>query len=564
MRGKLGWIVVLLIVAAGVLTWQLGWLGSSKPKYNVVLISIDSLRPDRLGAYGHRPDYVQDLAVSPNIDAIALEGVTFDNAWSTTSWTLPAHMAMMTGLTDGSHNVIQDDFRLDPLRSIMAEKFRAAGYKTGGFYSGPYLDPKYGFGRGFDIYESGMIPMDDWVREVVRWKEAREARGEKVSPAMVTGMRDRKSHIDITSPRINQKGLKFLEEHAGEDPFFLFLHYFDVHYDHLPENCEPGLDKKFDPEYAGLMDGVNWYFNPKVVDQESGRQLISERDLGHVQALYDAEIFWVDRHIGRIVQSLKDLGVYDNTIICITSDHGDEFFEHDRIGHRGTLWTEVLKIALILRIPDGLTAPGKRLDTVARIYDIAPTLLDYAGVDSISEAEGSSLRPEISGESGPKRAALGRIMAPGNRPGGFPPMQDCWRNENYTVIRHLRVNNQRTQAMRQLVLEPIRARHSIFSNKSLPFLVYDRREDPEESKPLARTDSRYLEAIQQYTEDFTQAQDSRLKLKRSGLSERLAPKFDAETEASLKAIGYASVTIDNGGPQQRFPTPAPLPIPKQQ
>ena len=118
-------------------------------KFNVVLISIDSLRADRTGPYGHRPEFAPALDVTPNLDRLAQSGTVFEDAWSSSSWTLASHMALMTGLTDRGHEVEFDDFALDPLRATLAEQFRAAGYATGGYFSGSFLEPQYGFGRGF-------------------------------------------------------------------------------------------------------------------------------------------------------------------------------------------------------------------------------------------------------------------------------------------------------------------------------------------------------------------------------------------------------------------------------
>ncbi|MDP7559771.1 MAG: sulfatase, partial [Planctomycetota bacterium] len=294
------------------------------PKLNVVLISLDSLCKERLGAYGHRPQYAPEIPVSPNIDDFAAEALLFDNAWSTTSWTLPAHMSLMSGLSDRNHEVELDYFALDPKRRTISQNFQDAGYQTAGFFSGPYLDGKFGFARGFDIWRSAMMTPSELAGQIRSWTKRRALAG-KPAPTEeeIKGIRDRVSHWDVTSPKVNQGALDFLASRDSEVPFFLTLHYFDAHYDYLPDTLEKGLGARFDPDYRGNFEGANWYFNPAVREQTPPYgQKISERDLGHILALYDAEIHWVDRHIGTILQALKDQGLWETTIVCIVADHG--------------------------------------------------------------------------------------------------------------------------------------------------------------------------------------------------------------------------------------------------
>ncbi|MBT4466002.1 MAG: sulfatase, partial [Planctomycetes bacterium] len=366
---------------------------------NVVLVSIDSVRRDHLGIYGHRPRYAPEVAISPNIDSLAQEGVVFDDAFTTTSWTLPAHMALMTGRSDLAHGVLTDRFHLDPQHRTLAQEFSAAGYSTAGYYSGPYLSDKYGFNTGFDSYESGMISNDDFIEMVIDDNAKRKAQGrEPMDKQMIAQLRDRMSHWDITSPKINELAESFIDQ-SNDDPFFLFVHYFDAHYDHLPQSINSQLAKLFDPSYSGDFDGSNWYFDSRVMDLSPPyARHISERDLNHVIANYDAEINWVDHHIGKIIEKLKEKGVWDNTIIMIVADHGDEFFEHNSIGHRSTLFAEQVRIPMVLRAPN-MPAAGSRISNISRIYDVAPTLLDLATNKSLPGAEGESLSADINGDT---------------------------------------------------------------------------------------------------------------------------------------------------------------------
>ena len=246
MRRLLPLLVVAALVAAGALLLLLR--GPEPPRYNLVLISIDSLVRDRLGVYGHRPEFAPELAVSPSLDALALEGAVFDDAHATTSWTLPSHMAILTGLSDAVHEVTLDKYALDPLRRTLPQRFQAAGAATAGFYSGPYLDPLYGFGRGFDRYESGMMPPEELARLTQRQIERMQEAGLPIRPETPLEIRDRLSHRDITSPRVNRKALAFLDGLGDDEPFFLLLHYFDAPYDYHPAPPEPALGPRFDPD----------------------------------------------------------------------------------------------------------------------------------------------------------------------------------------------------------------------------------------------------------------------------------------------------------------------------
>lgn len=504
-------------------------------KRNVVLISIDSLRRDHLGLYGHKPRYSAGIPVSPNLDALGAKGVVFDDAWTTTSWTLPSHMALMTGLSDRQHGVETDKFQLDPLRSTLAQRFQESGWNTAGYFSGPYLDPRYGFGRGFDDYRSGMLTQEAFLERIANENKKRAAANmEPMDQRLIQKLRDRMSHWDITSPRINQLGNDFLDEQSasGDKPFFLFLHYFDAHYDHIPDEAEEGLAKKFDPGYRGPFDGTNWYFDERVMEYEPPhRRLISGRDLEHVKALYDAEIHWVDRHVGEIVAKLKEKGLYENTIIMVISDHGDEFFDHGSIGHRSTLLAEQCRIPMVLSVP-GVTAEGKRIPGISRIYDVAPTLLDFAGANGLAEAEGSSVREMIDGEAAP-RTAFQRIFSGGHRKGSGLNVRDGWRSSRFTVLRQHRGDFDR-ETDQELFTTPMMIR-SLGSS----FYVFDRKEDPKEMRPLSPKDPRFKQAIDAFCLDFRAAEKASAQLPRSDHSVLTGMKLSAEEQAALAELGYA-------------------------
>jgi arylsulfatase A-like enzyme len=349
---------------------------------DILLVSIDTLRHDHLECYGYtRP-------TSPTIDRLASEGARFDNAVSTTSWTLPAHAAMFTGLYDSTHGVVDNDLRLSEAHVTLAEVLRENGYQTAGFFGGPFLHPTFGLAQGFDVYQSCMTKLaDDLPEETVR-EQSRAPRAA--------------AHADITGPRTLQEIVRWLAQ-VRKDPFFLFVHLWDVHYDYIPP---PEYTAIFDPDYEGTLTGIDIMHNDDV------RADMPARDLRHLIALYDAEIRFTDEILARILAALDERGRLSKTLIVITSDHGEEFFEHGDKGHSRTLFDEVIRVPLIIRLP-GRIAPGRVIEDQARLIDLMPTLLSFAGARAPSILQGRDLAPLMRGEPMPPVSALSELHVDG-------------------------------------------------------------------------------------------------------------------------------------------------------
>ncbi|MCK6447679.1 MAG: sulfatase [Planctomycetes bacterium] len=553
---------------------------------NVVLISIDSLRADRLGCYGHVPEFAPDQALSPHIDELAKRGVVFDSAWTSSSWTLPAHMSLLTGLGAAAHGVETDDVALDPLRETLAERFRAAGWSTAGVYSGPYLHPRWGFARGFERYESAMLTPAQVDELVARESARRVAKGEPAVGAEEERLfRSRISNWDVTSSRVTGFAERFLETRDAEEPFFLFLHYFDVHYDHVPDDAVPGLAHAFDPSYAGPFDGRNWYFDARVRELEPPfTRRIGERDLRHVMALYDAEVQWVDHHVGRVLAELEKRGLTDDTIIVVVSDHGDEFFEHDGIGHRNTLFAEVERIPLVLALPDG-THAGRRSATPVRIQDVAPTLLDYSGASAstspdarvapgrigsaASAIDAASLRGLLDGTETSARVATSRLYDPAP---WFLNLREAWRDSRFSVVRHFVVEPGAVEARvvergaaRPGALTPgavtrgaVAQVRDVASGEPI-FHVFDRADDPGERAALRPDDPRYRDAVERFRRSWTAERAFLDQLEHSPREACRVMEADPQQRAQLAALGYASgVERDTAAPvRERLVLPPP-------
>lgn len=326
---------------------------------NIVLISLDTTRADRLSCYGHfRP-------TSPNIDRIAAGGALFTEFYSPHIPTFPGHTTMMTGRDVYAHQITGQSgvpelsAAIPTLAEILSSQgwFTAAADNLGRWFQ-----------RGFQRYE-GYV-WDTTAKKVWRKGEA-----------------------------VTEAALKVLDAAATQDkPFFLFLHYWDPHTPYLPpapfSRMFYGGDE-FDPSNRSMdalwaFENFKWYFHewmPGVTDIEFPK------------AQYDAEIAYMDACVAHVFARLQDLRVMDETLIVLTADHGEELDEHGCwFDHHG-LYEPNVRIPFIIRLP-GMVPAGARVPGFARTTDITPTLLDFAGVlDPAIPFDGMSLRPLLSAQS---------------------------------------------------------------------------------------------------------------------------------------------------------------------
>ncbi|MCB9904710.1 MAG: sulfatase [Planctomycetes bacterium] len=363
----------------------------------MLLISVDTLRADHLSSYGY------ERATSPRLDELAEGGVRFERAYSSSSWTLPAHMTLLTGLPVSGHGVCDDRLFTRQAPSggalpverrghFLSELLARQGYRTAGFYTWKYLEPQFGFGPGFEVYERLGHTFYSYEPVWAEFQSLQEA-GDR------DGMRalaDRYPRLfDPTTPsseEVVDAGIAWIESvsaEGGEQPFFAFLHLFDVHDPYTPP---PPFDSMFDPDYAGDIDGT------RVTSKDSPvRADMSPEDLAHLIALYDGEIAWVDSQLGRLFARLDELGLSDNTIVAVVSDHGEEFFEHGAKTHRNNLHVETVHVPWILRWPAGLAA-NLEVGVCVGLEDVAPTLHGLCGLGQMPGAAGADLSPALRGE----------------------------------------------------------------------------------------------------------------------------------------------------------------------
>ena len=371
----------LTVGIVGAATFLAG-CADEQPPPDIILVSIDSLRADNLGCYGYPRE------TSPFVDQLASEGVRFENAISTTSWTLPSHAALFSGLYDSTHGLVSDDQRLAKGVLTIAEVLRKGGYHTAGFYGGPFLHPTFGLDQGFDVYRSCMAGTGGLESgQDVR----RELELDRVP-----------SHADVTSPRTLEEVTSWAES-GVKRPYFLFLHLWDVHYDYIPPQ---GYVELFDPDYEGDLTGESLATNPAISQQ------MAHRDLEHLIALYDGEIRFTDDHLRLIFDVLDSRDLLSNALTVVTADHGEEFFEHGGKGHRRTLFDEMIRVPMIVHWP-GRVSAGSVIEDQVRLIDIMPTLAAAAGLEGGLVTQGRDLSPLFQGSSMPAVTSLSELFING-------------------------------------------------------------------------------------------------------------------------------------------------------
>jgi arylsulfatase A-like enzyme len=377
-------IAAFLIVALSVCPRHAIVTHAGVPK-GIILISLDTLRADHLGIYGYHRN------TSPYIDAFAKESIVFENALVQSPWTLPSHMSIMTSLYPSSHGVVVRNNRLADEHVTLAELLGEKGYKTAAFADGAFMKGDYGFKQGFDMYDG-----DNW----------------------------------IGIARILPKAEKWLEENKA-NPFFLFIHCYDIHDPYAPP-----------PPYDTIFHDFNYTGNfiPSTRNMQAaawkGKE-VNDDDLRHIKALYDGGIGYTDAKIGEFLSYLQEAGLKENTLIIITSDHGEEFREHGSFLHWKLYFRPNLHVPLMMHIPN---YPKKeiRIKELVQSIDILPTILDIAQLPPHPEAQGRSLLSLIKRNSTFIRRFWWRLLHPfsNNEKAAFAEHQQSRgkRRQEYSMI----------------------------------------------------------------------------------------------------------------------------------
>jgi len=343
---------------------------TARTRPNVIFILVDTLRPDRLGCYGYRRDN------APTIDAIAEEGVVFERAVSAAPWTQPSMASLFAAVYPGVHGVIgyREAYEglLDRAKAVtvfadsfqtLAESFHGAGYATAAIMANPFLVKAFGFAQGFDYYDDGF------------------------------------ADNRITGDVVNKAALKWLATRDTTKPFFLYLHYMDVHgpYDAAPEFLDPLVD---DIERTGVKDllspeaikALGYLFKPPTGPTDLNRHNRLSHYREYWSARYEAGIRRVDSHLAELRHGLIEMGLWQDAYIIVTADHGEALYENGYWDHGFSVHHTDLHVPLILRWPAMLPS-GRRIGALTRLIDVAPTLVEQLHLSSMDAAQGRSLVP---------------------------------------------------------------------------------------------------------------------------------------------------------------------------
>lgn len=355
----------------------------AEPRPNIIIVMIDTLRFDHIEPGGH------DRPTSPFLARLANEGTFFENAWAQAPHTLASTATFLTGryfppmlanrffepvpgLNETRQRVMEEVRTLAEENNTLAEVFSDAGFETFAVFTNPHHHPTSGFFQGFDSAE--------FIPGIPEPEEAADG----------AGINDRFSAwLDARSGSDNGERKNSAEADAegkAGRPFFAYLHYMEPHHPYRPP---PELEAQFVTE-AGEYKYTN--------GTPQGAQVPSPEDLEYMKGLYDAEIRYNDSLLEELWASLEARGLAENTILVVTSDHGEEFMDHGGMGHGITLEIEMLHIPLII-----YTGPGKansRSDRLVRNLDVAATVLDFARIPLPENYDGASLAPLIHGSPG--------------------------------------------------------------------------------------------------------------------------------------------------------------------
>ena len=335
------------------------------PTHSVILIVVDTVRADHLGVYGY------DRPTSPNLDAWAQDGAVFEHAFSTSPWTLPSFGTMFTGQLPSRHlagTFVRGADGRPPRRGqfgqlesslpTLAEAAAAAGFDTAAVINNAFLGPRFGVDRGFNTYDflpatnKQLRRADAVVDRALAWLRAREA-----------------------------------------TPFFLVVHMFDPHMNYDPPEATRG-------QFSSMLPKTEL---PRVTEQiRAALRRGDEFDRDYLVALYDEEILFVDRQLGRFFEALDADGLTDDAVVLFTSDHGEELFDHSGFEHGHTVYDELLRVPLIARGPGIQPA---RHEVVVSLLDLFPTVLTAFGQTVPSGLPGRSLWPALYGDPLPDRPA---------------------------------------------------------------------------------------------------------------------------------------------------------------
>jgi arylsulfatase A-like enzyme len=468
---------------------------------NVLLLVMDSVRAANMSCYGY------DRPTTPNLNELAAHGTLFEQAISVGCWTLPVHASLFTGLYPSSHGLTVSKKALPDGSPTLARRLGKLGYQTACFSNNPYISGATGLTQGFETVDDLwqlVYPYRERSKNAMRLRRL-ERRGTSAKGlvavtrallrprSMVRTWKRLRTTEDSGAKLTNERLRDWLASRDPASPFFVFVNYM--------ENHEPAGAAVVRGPYPGNQRFLPGRVSPSTVlhlsqsktDILAAPRKRRARDLEVIRALYDGALSYLDERIGDLLRAVESLGVMDDTVVIVTSDHGDSLGEHGHLGHRMHLYEELIHVPLIVRYPRHFQSEMKVSHQV-QLGDLFPTILELAGEDS----------PVVNG--------FRSLLSP---PNAFAVAE-----------------NTAPKSLDNLLMRMIRTeRYKYISKSSQQDELYDLAEDPGELVNLVRSRSDLARTMSDQLEEWERGLgDSRI--------EADEVEYDEETMQRLRGLGY--------------------------
>jgi arylsulfatase A-like enzyme len=463
------------IIGAAVILTGLFCISCAEEKQdlNVLIVVMDTVRRDGMSVrYAGK-------SLTPNFDALASEGVRFTRAFSNAPWTLPSHGSIFTGLYPFQHHAVMNNLYLSTSFLTLAEAFKAAGYRTGGFSCNPWISRMTMMDQGFDVF-----------KELFKDEEPYSG-----------------------SAATTDQAVRWLSEGAADRPFFLFINYINAH---LPYNPPPEFISKLFPDGRSTLSRHTFSIE-EYEEVMVGNSRLTAEDFEEIRHLYDAEISHVDDQLGQLIEGLRARQILDRTVVIVTSDHGEHMGENNFLGHDFSIHQVLLGIPMVIRYPDRFPG-GKRVDANISLVDIFPTLVSLAGLNPslLSGLPGRDLA-DLTAREEPDRDAL--LLLEYHKPQRL--IQSYWKprhpDHDFSPL---------NLGYKVLIRDNLKF---VFRDDGEEFL-YDLEKDPAEEKNLAPDKPAFCKNFREQLFEILRKEGRTLR------EETVVP--DEETREKLHALGY--------------------------
>lgn len=482
---------------------------------NVVVVVMDTAR-----ATDALPSARHDESM-PALNRLAAEGSEYTQAFASAPWTLPSHASLFTGTYSSKHGAHAGHKRLDDNLPTLAESFQTSGYETVAVSNNTWISEEFGFARGFEtVYKTWQyLQADTDLGEIARTKQ-----GAKMFRALATRLIEGNPAVNIANAvygqffrkrnddgarRTNEWIRQWLADRNRGNPFFLFVNYLEPHLEYRPPKT---IAEEFLPR------GVS-YDEAMAVSQDAweyiaGEVALTDQELATLHGLYRAELSYLDRRIAELRGYLEDAGEFENTLFVVTSDHGENIGDHGFMDHQYCLYDTLLHVPLVIHGEDFETG---QVNDLVQIPDLAPTLLDAAGVSAPEMREGlqgQSFHPEA--DARPREYAIAEYMAP-------QPSMDALRNQLGTLPDDVVELDRSLRAIRTNEEKLIRGSDGLRE-------FYGMRDDSDESKDVAAKKTERVDVLDAVLDDWLDS------FEHDDSSE--AVSMSGSTKARLEDLGY--------------------------